>query len=224
MRRAFSLVELLVVIAILAILVGILFPVFARARASAKQSTCLSNLKQIGAAMTLYMADYDDMFPAAVDASDRFAPGIWSDFPEFQARIPSMPLMHEALQPYAKSAAIFRCPSDQGTRMLDSNFPTPFPAQPTLFQVYGSSYFFRTEIAFRSMSQTSLELPADVNVMFDGGGHWHGSTRGLAPDDGMREYFDKTRGFRYNVLFGDMHAKSRTFDGLQRAWDTPLGR
>src|SRR5437867_8140420 len=61
-RRGFTLIELLVVIAIIAILAAILFPVFAQARASARQATCLSNLKQIGTAAMLYVQDYDEKF------------------------------------------------------------------------------------------------------------------------------------------------------------------
>lgn len=221
-RRAFTLVELLVVIAIISILAAIIFPAFANAKNSARKTACLSNLKQIAGAITMYMGDNDDIFPHAVDAADKFAPEIWSGHPEWQARIPFMPMLHEALQPYVRSRAVFLCPSDTGTRMLDNNFPQELVSSPTLHRTYGSSYFFRTEIAFRYMSQTNFELPADVNVMMDGAGHWHGSEGPLVRDDDGLSYLRKIRGFRYNTLFGDMHAKSLNFDQLQQAWATRL--
>ncbi len=62
-RRGFTLIELLVVIAIIAILAAILFPVFARAREKARQTSCLSNLKQIALGMQMYIQDYDERLP-----------------------------------------------------------------------------------------------------------------------------------------------------------------
>ncbi|GBC96059.1 hypothetical protein HRbin16_01860 [bacterium HR16] len=63
MKRAFTLIELLVVIAIIAILAAILFPVFAQAREKARQSACLSNVKQLGLGAIMYTQDYDETFP-----------------------------------------------------------------------------------------------------------------------------------------------------------------
>lgn len=64
-HRAFTLIELLVVIAIISILAAILFPVFARARESARRASCLSNLKQIGLGIMQYTQDYDERYPLA---------------------------------------------------------------------------------------------------------------------------------------------------------------
>src|SRR5687768_18600195 len=61
--RAFTLIELLVVIAIIAILAAILFPVFAQARDKARSASCLSNLRQVGMGLYMYVQDYDETYP-----------------------------------------------------------------------------------------------------------------------------------------------------------------
>ena len=95
MRRGFTLIELLVVIAIIAILAAILFPVFARAREKARQSSCLSNLKQIGTASMMYAQDYDERY---CPGFGYLADGMLWWFPNF-------------LEPYVKNRQLFICPS-----------------------------------------------------------------------------------------------------------------
>ena len=223
-RRAFTLIELLVVIAIIAVLAGILFPVFAQAKRAAKGTVCLSNLKQIGSSIVLYMGDSDDVFPAALDASDKYSSTIWESKPEWKARIEAMPMLHEVLQPYLKSRELFHCPSDVGAKYLDNNPWVKINAGSNMYGTYGSSYFFRTEIAFQYFTQTRFKLPADVNVLFDGGGHWHGAGRAI--DDGDVNNYPQTYSllhtYRYNCLYGDFHARSVNYDQLQKAWATPL--
>ncbi len=222
MRRAFTLIELLVVIAIIAILAAFLFPVFARAKATAKQTACVSNLSQIGKCVSMYMADYDDLFPHALDASDKYSSGIWSGNPDYYNRIQYMPMLHEALQPYVKNHEVFKCPSDSGTQVLDNHYPDMLSSSPSLYATFGSSYFYRTEIGFRYLSQTALENLANINVMFDGAGHWHGSDSVLKLSDPPGTVMEKLQKFRYTTLFGDFHVKSLAWSQLQQAWATPL--
>jgi len=67
MRRGFTLIELLVVIAIIAILAAILFPVFAKAREKARQTSCLANVKQLMLGILSYAQDYDERLPLTPD-------------------------------------------------------------------------------------------------------------------------------------------------------------
>jgi prepilin-type N-terminal cleavage/methylation domain-containing protein len=103
-RVGFTLIELLVVIAIIAILAAILFPVFAQAREQARMSTCLSNFKQIGTGVMMYLQDWDDTYPMNRIASN---PGGH----ECDGTGKLITWKHET-QPYIKSINVFRCPSN----------------------------------------------------------------------------------------------------------------
>ncbi|HEV2472444.1 MAG TPA: prepilin-type N-terminal cleavage/methylation domain-containing protein, partial [Chthonomonadales bacterium] len=100
-QRGFTLIELLVVIAIIAILAAILFPVFAQAREKARSISCLSNTKQSGLALNMYVQDYDETFPInlylGTDASGN--PNCTMTY-------------YQELAPYQKNEQIYQCPSD----------------------------------------------------------------------------------------------------------------
>ncbi|MER3495632.1 MAG: hypothetical protein C4320_01700 [Armatimonadota bacterium] len=107
MKRAFTLIELLVVIAIIAILAAILFPVFAQAKAAAKKASDLSNVKQLGTAAQVYLADVDDTFPVYYT---RIAGGICLPNAPTQCGYRSMYQAH--LFPYVKNWSILTAPGE----------------------------------------------------------------------------------------------------------------
>ncbi len=111
-RSAFTLIELLVVIAIIAILAAILFPVFAKAKEAAKKTQDLSNTKQMGTAINIYLADYDDTLPQAYyyknDNNSNNGYVHWTG----------------SLLPYIKNLQIFVSPNDKLRGLAPTNFST----------------------------------------------------------------------------------------------------
>ncbi len=99
LQRGFTLIELLVVIAIIAILAAILFPVFSQAREKARQSTCLSNVRQLGQGIVMYAQDYDETLPFGVPACVENA--FTGKHRQWWAFV----------YPYTKNAGILNCPS-----------------------------------------------------------------------------------------------------------------
>ena len=125
-RRGFTLIELLVVIAIIAILAAILFPVFARAREKARQSTCTSNLKQIGLAIRMYSQDYDETFPNSKIAgmtSNYSEPAISNIMIPVERYYGGWPTL---MAPYVKNTQLFWCPSDNNKPSTAANAPISY--------------------------------------------------------------------------------------------------
>jgi prepilin-type N-terminal cleavage/methylation domain-containing protein/prepilin-type processing-associated H-X9-DG protein len=117
-KAAFTLIELLVVIAVIAIIAALLFPVFARAREAARKTTCLSNQKQIAAAVLMYMQDYDETFPFVLDWSANWGGGNanYGDNGKYPV-VPNVTGQEMQFQlvtvvaPYVKNANVWYCPS-----------------------------------------------------------------------------------------------------------------
>jgi prepilin-type N-terminal cleavage/methylation domain-containing protein len=111
-QSGFTLIELLVVIAIIAILAAILFPVFAKVREKARQTSCLSNEKQLGLGFAQYVEDNDETFPVGCinttfpPTDDHFGIG-WAG----------------AIYPYVKSTGVYQCPDDVNPSQPNNNPP-----------------------------------------------------------------------------------------------------
>ena len=104
--QGFTLIELLVVIAIIAILAAILFPVFAQVREKARQTACLSNLRQIGLGLSMYVQDNDERFPGALQPNPTINGGTDQREP-----------LDRQLDPYVKNDKLWFCPSDHQPRV-----------------------------------------------------------------------------------------------------------
>ena len=202
-HKGFTLIELLVVIAIIAILAAILFPVFAKAREKARQTTCSSNLKQIGIAMNQYSQDYDEYLvnnfayapnqPAGTFIMDRCGRPMrfWTNL----------------LEPYVKSGAVYICPS--GEIVANSEAPT---GACTVF--VPRSYNMNADVSGCCLNVGSRKLsdvtkPSETFVMADAGVH-----RLFGPSFGPLD--DLTVGWPWvknrhsegaNVLWIDGHVK-----------------
>ena len=111
MRKGFTLIELLVVIAIIAILAAILFPVFAKAREKARQSSCNSNVKQIMTAILSYAQDYDETLPRGYYYIPPGGTNDWLSWAQF-------------IYPYIKNQQLFTCPSYRAGVFVNANLGT----------------------------------------------------------------------------------------------------
>ena len=179
-RPAFTLVELLIVIAIIAILAAILFPVFARARESARRASCQSNLKQIALGATMYIQDYDDHFPLGLTKNSET----------------SYSSSFDLLQPYLKSSQIGICPSD-------SNMPDVLLLLPNLSP---TSYTSNVKVTTKPFlgepsppSMGNIASPVRLPLIWDA---INISTEVLPDVKVMRRHFDGA-----NCMFADGHVK-----------------
>ena len=195
-RSGFTLIELLVVIAIIAILAAILFPVFAKVREKARQTSCVSNMKQIGLAVMQYTQDNDELYGYRKTTSD----GSDND-----ALATSWKMV---LQPYIKSTGVFKCPSNPQKENFDNALIAPGPISYGANTVDGGYGVFGTLPANGdAASLASVETPASTIVVCEvtiPNTDWKINNTCCGFGTGL--YAGHTSSS--NFLFGDGHVKS----------------
>ncbi|MBD3293194.1 MAG: DUF1559 domain-containing protein [Armatimonadia bacterium] len=204
-RSGFTLIELLVVIAIIAILAAILFPVFQRAMEKARQSNCISNLKQIGIAIRSYTTDNGNFYPTFCS---------WGD--------DGLIAFPDQMNPYTKNNQIFICPSDAvngsfkfyESSAQENEVADPMSYWPNTGILRPCSWILMYQKPAPALS--NVRYPAETPIMWDGDGYAYGF-----PPSGWRGAMVQVREIgswqdpdhveRHNegvcVLFADGHTK-----------------
>ncbi len=219
-RSAFTLIELLVVIAIIAILAAILFPVFAQAREQARASVCVSNTRQIGLALTMYVQDSDETEPIFFAYNTQTPTGTTA-----KAGDPDHKGVELLILPYTKNKDISKCPDDRGGPSLkDAAFGCP--GRDSYAACYGSSYRFTkgayTQVPGYSSQNNDLSpftqlqvsqlagfaLPAETRMMRDEMAPWFGATDAGGQNYGYYpDYYQQWHSRGMGVVFADGHSK-----------------
>ena len=216
--RGFTLIELLVVIAIIAILAAILFPVFAQARDSARQTTCLNNCKQLGTALQMYAQDYDEGFPSWPFGKLLSSP-IFKDW-NYSTWVPAM-------MPYVKNTGVFACPNGPttGTGWPNQAITGPKGNQ-MVVNLAISEYIENSEHGFSTLAALSgaKNGPAEVTVIAEScfNGIYQDWSDGFKIPDrpsnfGLWRFYcskmggttcqGRHRGHGINAVYADGHAK-----------------
>ncbi|BDI33708.1 hypothetical protein CCAX7_57590 [Capsulimonas corticalis] len=225
-RLGFTLIELLVVIAIIAILAAILFPVFAQAREKARAISCMSNMKQIGLGVQMYIQDNDErlFFRGAKDNTASSLGKIRTGAVVGSSTSPAAlaAAWYNVIFPYIKAKGVYSCPSDPG--------PTPSLMPDGVSTVLRS---YAAADSTEGLSLAQVDVPADTIVVTE---KWDKSLAGVANTESwfevwdgdmaheptqpgrMVKYANRHQGFM-NCAFFDGHAKAVRPDAIWKSAD-----
>jgi prepilin-type N-terminal cleavage/methylation domain-containing protein len=225
--KAFTLIELLVVIAIIAILAALLLPALARASEKAKAIQCLSNIRQVGMAASLYLGDFNDRYPPATTKNGRTTQLSWVGNTGLKSPYDTLTPQERWLSEYLVKATaqakvdVARCPSDKRSYLETGN---------SGYQDFGSSYLANIDYTLSSDTYTLTSRPLDAVVssikvsevakpsrfvIFSSwGAYWVGWrhwTLATAPYP-MADLLWHWKSYRWNTLFSDGHSSMIKFD------------
>jgi prepilin-type processing-associated H-X9-DG protein len=159
-------VELLVVFAILALLAALLFPVLAQARHAARRSTCLSNLKQLGAAFLMYAADYDGTLPEAGGETGVAAAWIDYDSPEQRGGI------YPYLRQFSRAGpSVYRCPNGRPDTSRFRSVSSTYAMNDYLRPWHG---IYPQEVPEDPLPLARIEAPTRTILLFEATQHPEG--------------------------------------------------
>lgn len=224
-HQAFTLIELLVVIAIIAILAAILFPVFGEARNKARQAQCLSNGKQIGTAIRMYVDDHD---------------GRWPPFSGFNTNPPPGSAGHRGpeatLKPYTRTDELFRCNSDVGGvvtsgRTYYETFGQSYSLTSGCFSIIpGLSYSNDQDVTDpggwfgwqpRTVTDSEFQYPSETRILREIMLPWFDDP---ANKYNQRQWYRRWHARGGTILFADGHARFLTSaEDYDRTRYTPAG-
>ena len=216
--KGFTLIELLVVIGVIAILAAIIFPIFARVQESGRQTTCLSNLKQLGKGMSLYADDYNGCLPTSrvMNGGNGNPSGNWAGVYDVHGKCD--PKLGQIFR-YVRNVGVYLCPTDRGVKpeRVWGADALPYPLSYSMNNI--ADYRTGSTMATAS-SKVGLLIHEDRDSINDGDFYWFGWRDG-------GEGFDNP-GSMHNggtcILYCDLHAKWQKYEAVIQAlrngeWD-----
>jgi prepilin-type N-terminal cleavage/methylation domain-containing protein len=207
-NRGFTLIELLVVIAIIGILAAIIFPVFSAAKDKGRQTVCLSNLKQLGAAFRMYADEWNGCFPVSrvIEGGEGNPAGNWCG--SYQVGSKCDPSLGQIF-PYVKNLQMYLCPSSKGARPPRITDPEAFPFNLSYSMNDGLS-FVNCDFMAALPEKVGLLIHEDIGTIDDGDFNWSAWANG--PGGYNAPSSVHTGGTC--VIYCDLHGKWKSKDAL----------